>query len=238
MPKPDYILAPFTIVIDQQEKHPWTFDQYTADSPHNGKRFLIPTISQHLATGDYSLQGYERRISIERKNPEDALATCNPLDDERYERFKRELARMSEMDFGAVVVEANWENLLHRGCPVCGGSGVVIPDDTNLTLVLDPKAIRALRSNGFDAAGLIRRELAAINSLRQCAFCEGHGKVPAGKFSPKRFYRAVNSLEVRFPKIRWEFCTTRNWAERRALRWLQKFHKENPQAKEAAEAAV
>jgi hypothetical protein len=61
-----------------------------------------------LRTGDYSLRGYEARVAVERKSLQDVYHTLG----QRRACFQRELARLNEMDFAAVVVEASWEAIL------------------------------------------------------------------------------------------------------------------------------
>lgn len=44
----------FTIIVDTREQQPWTFDNYT-------------TASKKLDTGDYSIDGLQHVLAIERK---------------------------------------------------------------------------------------------------------------------------------------------------------------------------
>lgn len=63
-----------------------------------------------LETGDYSVKGYQDYIRIERKSIDD-LTQC--VGKER-ERFDREMIRLRGYRFSAVVVEANWEDVLEH----------------------------------------------------------------------------------------------------------------------------
>jgi hypothetical protein len=63
-----------------------------------------------LRTGDYSLRGYEARVAVERKSLQDVYHTLG----QRRACFERELARLNEMEFAAVVVEASWEAILRE----------------------------------------------------------------------------------------------------------------------------
>jgi ERCC4-type nuclease len=56
-----------------------------------------------LITGDYSVEGMEHLISLERKSLSDLLF-CIGGD---RERFERELQRLSQMRYPAIVVEAS-----------------------------------------------------------------------------------------------------------------------------------
>ena len=67
----------------------------------------LPTERATLPTGDYTLQGMEEDICVERKSLPD-LVSC--LTSGR-ERFERELQRMRAYPSRAVVVEAGWHDL-------------------------------------------------------------------------------------------------------------------------------
>lgn len=97
------------IIIDQQEKKPFSFAgcKLTRPTGHKGPP-QHTLVVDHLHTGDYSIRGYENVISIERKSFNDLYQT---LGKERA-RFVRELERLSKMPFALVVVEAPWEKIL------------------------------------------------------------------------------------------------------------------------------
>ena len=98
----DYVLAPFTIVIDTREQAGYDFRGFKADADKRYAPLVIPIEIGTLQTGDYSLKGYEDRIAIERKSKADCFSTFS----QGRDRFERELERMRSMDFAAVVVEA------------------------------------------------------------------------------------------------------------------------------------
>jgi len=81
------------ILVDSREQAPFTFRAYQADP----ERATLPV-------GDYSLPGFQDRVSIERKRLED-LVGC--LMGSSRSRFERELYRGRHYDLFAVVVEAN-----------------------------------------------------------------------------------------------------------------------------------
>lgn len=85
-----------TIVIDSNEQLPY--------------KFQTPSVRAKLPTGDYSLVGFEDKISIERKELND-LISCLMNDSKNdtfnRDRFERELLRGMEFDYFAVVVEAS-----------------------------------------------------------------------------------------------------------------------------------
>jgi DNA excision repair protein ERCC-4 len=85
------------ILIDTREQTPFTFKSYD----------VTPELAT-LPVGDYSLPGFEDRVSIERKSLDDLIG-C--LMNGNRERFKKELARGRCYELFAVVVEANLSDL-------------------------------------------------------------------------------------------------------------------------------
>lgn len=81
---------PFTIVIDTREQRPY---------PFTGLATQVGT----LATGDYSILGYEDKIAVERKGKEDAWA-CVAGERERFERC---LERLAGLHRAAIVIECD-----------------------------------------------------------------------------------------------------------------------------------
>jgi ERCC4-type nuclease len=102
-------IAPFTILVDTQEKHPYRFSGMPPyhDTHH---RLIIPTRRQHLTTGDYSIAGLEDRLTVERKSLVDLYGTLSPKGGR--DRFRREVERMQQMDRTAIVIESGWEAIL------------------------------------------------------------------------------------------------------------------------------
>ena len=78
------------ILIDQREKRPYAFDG-------------METLTTHLKTGDYSIEGLEDRVVVERKSPQDAWGCVGAS----RKRFVRELERMAEFHRAAIVIEAS-----------------------------------------------------------------------------------------------------------------------------------
>jgi len=71
---------------------------------HLGYRFDgIDSVVSHLKTGDYSLEGLEDRVAVERKSKADAYGCVGKGRD----RFVRCLQRLAAMDRGIVVIEAD-----------------------------------------------------------------------------------------------------------------------------------
>jgi ERCC4-type nuclease len=63
----------------------------------------IPLIRKKLDAGDYSIEGYEDRIAIERKSPIDLFGTLG----KGHERFMKEIERAQQYEYFAIVVEAS-----------------------------------------------------------------------------------------------------------------------------------
>lgn len=82
-----------TVIIDQREQRPWSF---------NSSR------SGLLKTGDYSLEGYEDVFTIERKGNSGELAG-NLFDD----RFYRELDRMEKITFPFLICEFDMDDIVN-----------------------------------------------------------------------------------------------------------------------------
>ncbi len=92
-------LPPVQVIVDTREKDPWSFDGMG-----------VATVRGGLDAGDYSLCGYQARMSIERKSLDDLVQTLI----RQRDRFHAELAKLAQMDYAAVVVEADVESI-YRG---------------------------------------------------------------------------------------------------------------------------
>ena len=88
MDRPKMIIA-----IDSREQRPYRFD-----------RSEVKT----LTTGDYSVVGLEDRVAIERKSMSDAYCSLGS----GRRRFERELQRLTQLDFAAVVIEVSLADFL------------------------------------------------------------------------------------------------------------------------------
>lgn len=86
------------IIIDSREQRPWSFDS------------SVKTVRKGLVTGDYSIEGYEQLICVERKSLDDCVQSFVG----GWQLFARRLRRMSAMDHAAVVVEASIEQLMAK----------------------------------------------------------------------------------------------------------------------------
>ena len=81
------------VVIDTREQLPYEFED---------------SITRTLQTGDYSIFGYEDKVTVERKTKADAYGTIG----KGRARFIKELERLSEIDYSAIIVEASLSNFV------------------------------------------------------------------------------------------------------------------------------
>jgi DNA excision repair protein ERCC-4 len=81
------------VVVDCREQRPYRFGR---------------SVCQRLESGDYSLQGFEGRVAVERKSKTDAYSSLG----RSRERFQREMERLSALDYAAIVVEASLADFL------------------------------------------------------------------------------------------------------------------------------
>ena len=82
------------ILTDTREQLPYDFEGATETA---------------LKTGDYSVEGLENQVAVERKTRNDLLSCIG----QERERFERELERLSEFDLAVVMVEANFRDMLN-----------------------------------------------------------------------------------------------------------------------------
>ncbi len=81
-----------TIVVDTREQLPLSFSSEA-----------VTTVRRALKAGDYSVEGYETSVAVERKTLEDFVSSVI----RRRRRFHKELARLAGYDYACVVVEAD-----------------------------------------------------------------------------------------------------------------------------------
>jgi hypothetical protein len=84
----------FTIIIDTREQQPWSFEHYT-------------TASRKLDTGDYSIEGLEDVVCIERKKSVSEVA--NNLTESR---FIDVVDRMSKFKYAFLLLEFDLAQVL------------------------------------------------------------------------------------------------------------------------------
>ncbi len=84
----------FRIIVDTREQAEYTFD--------------CSVLRHKLDAGDYSVQGYEHRVAVERKSLADFVHTV--IHD--FDRFAVELDKLAGMEAASIVVEADLDAVL------------------------------------------------------------------------------------------------------------------------------
>lgn len=85
----------FNIIVDTREQKPWTFASCN-------------TVKKKLDTGDYSIEGLENLLCIERKNSVSEIA--NNISEPR---FKEELDRMGQYLYKFIILEFSLQDVLN-----------------------------------------------------------------------------------------------------------------------------
>lgn len=88
------------VIVDTREQEPYAFEP--------GR---VATVRRALAAGDYSLDGFETQVAVERKTLEDYV---NSVIHAR-ERFMREVETLATYGFACIAVEATFDDVVaHR----------------------------------------------------------------------------------------------------------------------------
>jgi ERCC4-type nuclease len=101
----------FKLLIDTREQQP-LFKKLSYSNP---KHFTFST----LKDGDYSIKGFESSFAIERKKASDFYSYISSErsvrhknNKKRVDRTKRKLLRLSEFEFAALVIDADYSEIL------------------------------------------------------------------------------------------------------------------------------
>lgn len=148
------------VLIDRREQNPWSFAN-------------LPSESDSLPTGDYSVRGLEHLVAIERKSLDDLLACCG----RERDRFKRELQRLRAYRFRVLVVETDyatleagvWQSKLKPSHVL--GSLAAWQAQFGLPVMLagdHESAARFTEKYLYQAARLVASENAAVGVLEEC----------------------------------------------------------------------
>ena len=84
----------FTIIVDTREQQPWSFEHYT-------------TAHRKLDAGDYSIEGLENILAIERKKSVNEIAN-NIIEP----RFKDAIARLAQHKYSFLLLEFDIQDVL------------------------------------------------------------------------------------------------------------------------------
>lgn len=116
--------CPFTVLIDTAEQSAWTFAGIKADANQKNLPLIVPyrysCLGRHPhSRGDYTIEGFESHVGIERKGIEDAWGTFLGWSESgsgmnRRERFECELENLSKMNCPIVIVEAELDECLNK----------------------------------------------------------------------------------------------------------------------------
>jgi len=93
---------PFRIIIDTREQRPYTFE--------------CETVNAALPAGDYSVEGWENKVAVERKSLADFARTVI----HEMDRFRSELMLLAICVQSCIVVEADLDELLRGRLEVRG----------------------------------------------------------------------------------------------------------------------
>jgi ERCC4-type nuclease len=85
----DLFVSPFVVVQDTREQAPWHFTDIVIER----RLWVVRRMVGTLATGDYSIQGCESRVCVERKSAADLVGSVTAGN----ARFRREHERMALM---------------------------------------------------------------------------------------------------------------------------------------------
>ncbi|OGV47602.1 MAG: hypothetical protein A2017_09985 [Lentisphaerae bacterium GWF2_44_16] len=82
------------IIIDSREQEAYAFSS--------------PSVRRKLDAGDYSLEGFENKVAVERKTLDDFVNTVL----RGHDRFYQELRSLQNYDHACVVIESNLRDLI------------------------------------------------------------------------------------------------------------------------------
>ena len=86
-----------TVVVDTREQEPYHFDPES-----------VTAVRRALHAGDYSLEGWEDQVAVERKTLEDLVGTVI----RSRKRFSKELERLAGFESACILVEASLSDIL------------------------------------------------------------------------------------------------------------------------------
>jgi len=136
-----------TIIIDTREQEPYSFDSR-----------LAVTVRRALPAGDYSLDGFESVVAVERKTLDDFVATVILS----RARFCEELRKLAGYRSACVVVEAGLLDLLQKRYR--GGAHPNAVLGSALSLILDYRVPVFFCSNRQAACHFVQAYLLAAHA--------------------------------------------------------------------------
>jgi DNA excision repair protein ERCC-4 len=97
MPSSRSSTVPVTFIVDTREQEEYAFDSR-----------LVAAVRRALPAGDYSVDGLEHRVAVERKTLDDFVSTVIHA----RQRFRNELRKLGEYRAACVVVEGSVADVL------------------------------------------------------------------------------------------------------------------------------
>lgn len=91
--------GPVTLIVDTREQEEYSFDPR-----------LVTVVRRALPAGDYSIEGLEDRVAVERKTLDDFVSTVI----HSRARFREELRKLAGYRAACVVVEAGLIDVLQK----------------------------------------------------------------------------------------------------------------------------
>lgn len=95
---------PWVIVVDTREKIPWFTKPFKVD----GELVQPVIVHRALYAGDYSIEGFEKNFTIERKSGTDLVGTLTG----RRSRFLRALKKLALYNWSCILIEEEWDTIL------------------------------------------------------------------------------------------------------------------------------
>lgn len=95
----------YTVIKDTREQDGYTFERFNGRY-HQCKGMIV----RKLDTGDYSLEGLEDKVCIERKGRVSELAINLGKD---KQRFMREIERMKDFEFKFLILEFSLDDVMN-----------------------------------------------------------------------------------------------------------------------------
>lgn len=107
------LVIPFTIAIDSREQLPFTFVGLRADADQDRRPLCVPLVRATLQSGDYSIEGHESEIAVERKGLADLFGSLG----QGRRRFRAEIERLAKLPYASIVIEVDWEEIVSNPPP-------------------------------------------------------------------------------------------------------------------------
>ena len=93
----------FVVIKDDREKNGWSFEQ---EEKQNGKFRIAGCKTQRMSTADYTIEGFQNELLIEKKSGFSEIAV-NFFTKKNRERFEREMERLRGVTHKYILIEGN-----------------------------------------------------------------------------------------------------------------------------------